>query len=89
MPIRVPVSVPEITAISREVLLQHGRGLDVLAVTTAGDSERVEVMVDVGGCHREPCRFVVNVSRANADQFHREFRLKLGEALQKHTTQDR
>jgi hypothetical protein len=80
------VSVDEITALSREVLLQHGDGLDVVAVTTSGDNERVEVMVDVGGCHREPCRFVVNVSRASAGQFDSEFRVKLSEALRKHAT---
>ncbi len=80
------VSLPEITALSREVVLQHGRGLDVVAVTTGGDSERVEVTLDVGGCHHEPCRFVVNVSRADAQQFNREFRLKLNEALLKHAS---
>lgn len=82
------VSLAEVTALSREVVLQHGGGLDVLAVTTGGDHGRVEVMVDVGGCHREPCRFVVNISRADAKQFDREFRVKLSEALQKHTIQD-
>ena len=83
------VSVPEITALSREVVLEHGGGFDVLAVTTGGDSERVEVLIDIGGCHSEPCRFVVNVSRANPEQFEREFRVKLTEALQKHTSKDR
>ena len=81
------VSLPEITAMSREVVLQHGRGLDVVSVTTGGDSERVEVMVDIGGCHSEPCRFVVNVSRADAAQFEREFRSKLDQALQKHAAE--
>ena len=83
------VSVAEVTALSREVVLQHGRGLDVLSVTTGGDSERVEVMIDVGGCHQEPCRFVINLSRANVADFERDFRIKLAEALQKHANQDR
>ena len=78
------VSLPEITALSREVVQQHGRGLDVVSVTTGGDNERVEVMVDIGGCHKEPCRFVVNVSRADVQQFDKEFRSKLNEALHKH-----
>lgn len=69
---------------SREVVSQHGRGLDVVSVTTGGDSERVEVMVDIGGCHTGPCRFVVNVSRVDAQHFEREFRAKLSEALHKH-----
>ena len=78
------VSLPEITALSREVVQQHGQELDVVSVTTGGDNERVEVTVDIGGCHQDPCRFVVNVSRADAQQFEREFRSKLTEALQKH-----
>lgn len=78
------VSLPDITALSREVIQQQGRGLDVVSVTTGGDNERVEVTVDICGCHHEPCRFVVNVSRADAQQFDREFRSKLSEALQKH-----
>jgi hypothetical protein len=82
------VNVPEVTALSREIVLQHGGGLEVVAVASSGDSERVEVMVDIRGCHQEPCRFVVNVSRATPEQFDREFRLKLGEALQKHADQD-
>ena len=68
------VSLPELAALSREVVLEHGRGLDVVSVTTGGDSERVEVTVDIGGCHQGPCRYVVNVTRADAAQFDREFR---------------
>jgi hypothetical protein len=83
------VSVAEVTALSREVVLEHGRGLDVVGVTTRGDSERVEVIVDIRGCHSEPCQFVVNVSRATPEQFDREFRLSLGEALQSHANQER
>ncbi len=78
------VSLPELSALSREVVLEHGRGLEVVSVTTSGDNERVEVTVDIGGCHQEPCRFVVNVSRADAQQFDREFRSQLSEALHKH-----
>jgi hypothetical protein len=81
------VSLPELSALSREVVSQQGRDLDVVAVTTSGDNERVEVTVDIGGCHKEPCRFVVNVSRADAQQFDREFRSKLSEALQKHAVE--
>lgn len=72
---------------SREVVLQQGRGLDVVSVTTGGDNERVEVTVDIGGCHTEPCRFVVNVSRHDAEQFDREFRAKLSQALAKHAAE--
>ena len=82
------VSLPELTALSRDVVSEHGRGLDVVAVTTDGDSERVEVTVDIGGCHEGPCRFIVNVSRADAVQFDREFRSQLSAALHKHGIED-
>ena len=79
------MSLDDITTMSRQVALQHGRGLDVLAVTKVGDdSERVEVLVTVRGCHTEPCRFLVNVTRADEEEFRRDFRLKLTDALQKH-----
>ena len=78
------VSLPELNALSREVVLEHGRGLEVVSLTTGGDNERVEVTVDIGGCHEEPCRFVVNVSRADVKKFDREFRSQLSEALHKH-----
>ena len=81
------VSLPEITALSREVVQEHRQELDVVSVTTGGDSERVEVMVDICGCHDEPCRFVVNVSRADVQQFDKEFRSKLNEALLKHANE--
>jgi hypothetical protein len=84
------VSLPDIAALSREVVSQHDGGLDVVAVTTTGgDSDRVEVTVDIGGCDIEPCRFVVNVTRSDKEQFDRDFRMKLTEALAKHAADPR
>lgn len=80
------VNLQEITALSRKVVSEQARGLDVVSVTTGGDSERVEITVDIGGCHREPCRFVVNVSRADTEQFDRDFRAQLTEVLEKHAS---
>jgi hypothetical protein len=79
------INVDTITALSREVIRQHGRALDVATVTTTGgDSQRVEILVTVTGCHKDPCRFMVNVSRAGSEEFDREFRIKLNDALLKH-----
>ncbi len=79
------IDVDTITALSREVIRQHGRALDVVTVTTTGgDSQRVEILVTVTGCHKDSCRFMVNVSRAGSDEFAREFRTKLNDALLKH-----
>ena len=61
--------------------------MDVIAVTaTEGGTDRVEVFLTIGGCHREPCQFVVNVTRADRSRFEREFRGKLTDALQKHAS---
>jgi hypothetical protein len=79
------VALPDIAALSRAVVYEHGRGMDVVAVTaTEGGTDRVEVMVTIGGCHRDPCQFVVNVTRTDRREFEREFRGKLNDALHKH-----
>ena len=79
------IDLDTITMLSREVIRQHGRGLDVVTVTTTGgDSQRVEILVTIAGCHNDPCRFMVNVSRADSKEFDREFRVKLSEAMLKH-----
>jgi hypothetical protein len=85
MLISMGVALPEIADMSRAVVLEHGRGLDVLAVTaTEGGTDRVEVLVTITGCHQGPCRFLVNVTRTGSGAFEDDFRLKLRDALQKH-----
>jgi hypothetical protein len=79
------VTIDEIAGISRNVALEHGRGLHVAAITVAaGAIDRVEVILTVAGCHEGDCRFVVNVTRADLAAFEREFRVKLRDALGKH-----
>jgi hypothetical protein len=75
-----------IADISRSVALELGRGLDVATVAATGDgSGRAEVLVTITGCHQAPCRFLINVSRADGAEFEREFRSKLQDALQRHS----
>ena len=79
------VTIDEISGISRAVVLEHGRGLQVAGVTLSdGAIERVEVILAITGCHDGVCRFVVNVTRTDGEAFEREFRSKLGEALARH-----
>jgi hypothetical protein len=82
------MSVPldEIATMSRAVVAEQGRGLTVAAVTTTGGggSERVEVLVDITGCHDGPCRFAVNISRADSEGFKQELEARLREAIAKH-----
>ena len=81
-------NLDSVHAISRAVLLEEGRGLDVAAVSAAdGGTDRVEVLVTAdsgeGGC-----RFVVNVTRADSARFEQEFRTKLHQALVRHHVAD-
>jgi hypothetical protein len=75
----------QVTAVSRSVVQEHGRDLQVSGVTFSdGSADRVEVIVTIDGCHSGSCRFAVNVTRADSEEFERDFRVKLGEALRKH-----
>jgi hypothetical protein len=81
----MPVDLDTLAALSRAVVNEQRPGLDVVTVTTTeGGIARAEVLVTIAGCHTEPCRFLINVSRADDAQFEREFRSKLREALRKH-----
>lgn len=79
------VNLEQVHEISRGVVFEHGRGLEVDGVTFSdGGTDRVEILVSITGCHSGPCRFSLNVSRADGADFERDFRAKLIEALHKH-----
>jgi hypothetical protein len=79
------LALDEIATISRVVALEHGRALQVTAVDISdGGSERVEILVTLEDCHRGQRRFLVNVSRADREQFKGELRSTLRDALTKH-----
>ena len=81
------VNLESASTISRAVVREHGRGLTVVSVaSTEGGSDRAEVLVTIGGCHQDLCRFIVNVTRTDTREFEREFREKLNDALRKHAT---
>ena len=83
----MPVGLDTVADISRAVALEHGRGLSIDAVTTTeGTSDRAEVLVTISGCHNKPCRFLINVTRWDGEEFEREFRAKLGDALRQHAS---
>ena len=79
------VTLDRVTAISRLVAAEHDRTLRVDGVTFSdGSSERVEVLVAIAGCHKGQCRFAVNVTRSDGEEFERELREKLSDALKRH-----
>jgi hypothetical protein len=82
------VNLDRITEISRAVAVEHFPTLEIVGVTSGdGGSDRVEILATITGCHQDPCRVVVNVSRAEPDAFERELRTKLHEALIHHRAQ--
>jgi hypothetical protein len=79
----VPLDV--VTSISRDVIAQVRGDLELLGVvSTDGGSDRIELLVTVAGCHSEPCRLALNVTRADAAAFEDELRTKLRHALISH-----
>lgn len=79
------LDVSRMSTLANGVALEFGRalGATVVATTERGGS-RVESLVTMMGCHREPCRLLVNLSRADDETFEREFRAKLKEAIKEH-----
>ena len=81
------VDLAQLSSISREVATSVDDRLSVLSVSaTEGGGNRVELLVTVDGCHREPCRHLINISRADVARFEDEVRSKLRAALTGHPT---
>jgi hypothetical protein len=75
----VPLALDEITAISLDVIRQHAAPLELVGLMASeGGSERVEIMVTVKGCHAEPCRLLLNLSRADRGTLEAELRKHYG-----------
>jgi hypothetical protein len=82
------VPVDAIMEVTRSVAAEHSARLEVLGVvSTEGGSDRVEVLITIAGCHTEPCRFVINLSRAEESELKAQLRTKLQEALRHHAAQ--
>jgi len=79
------INLDRVNAISRMVASDVDPQLSIASVfATEGGGARAEVMVVINGCHAEPCRQIVNVSRADPSVFELEFREKLLQALNAH-----
>jgi hypothetical protein len=80
------MSLDEVSAISRAVAKEYQGGLEVLGVASAeGGAGRVELLVTISGCHRDPCVLMLNLTRGDRTMLQRELRNKLREALTAHT----
>jgi hypothetical protein len=75
-----------VTEISRSVAAEHSSAIEVLGVASSeGGSDRIELLITIAGCHKEPCRFLINVPRTDAAELEAELRVKLRDALRNHT----
>lgn len=75
----------KVTAITRAVVAEVRGDVEMLNVlATDGGSERVELLITIRGCHSDPCRLLLNITRTNAAEFEKELREKLREALLSH-----
>lgn len=57
------LNVPEVTRIATEAVREHSTNLQVVGVTLGGDGAYAEVLIDIAGCRKQPCRFSIGVFR--------------------------
>ena len=80
------LAMSEVAYLSRSIANEVAGPFRVDAVTTTdGGSERAEIVVSIEGCHEGPCRFMLNVTRAERAAFENELRTKLHDALDRHS----
>ena len=83
----VPLPYDEVMAISSDIVRQFPRQppLEFVSVMPSeGESDRVEVLVTITSCHKEPCRLIVNLSRRDRTGLADELRQKLQRAMESH-----
>jgi hypothetical protein len=79
------LQLDSIRAISRAVAERQGLRLeDVQIVSGIGGTDRVEVLITIAGCHRDPCSLLLNLTRIDRPQFEEELAAKLRDALGSH-----
>jgi len=58
------LNASSITQITRDIVRDHGLPLDVIGVVLGGgDSDYVEILMNIEGCSDEPCQLSVGVFR--------------------------
>jgi hypothetical protein len=79
------ISLEQINVIARAVIAETRHDVETVSVlSTDGGSERVELLITITGCHKDPCRLLLNLTRADGAEFESELREKVREALVSH-----
>jgi hypothetical protein len=84
------LSLAELTRIAEAVGREQTPALTIVGVASSdSDSERVELLITVAGCHNEPCTLLLNLSRHERTQFEAELRSELRRTLRTHQSAGR
>ena len=82
------LNVTDVTRIATQAAREQSANLQVLGVILGGgDGTYAEVLIDVGGCSREPCRLSVGVFRSASEAaLHDLLAEKIKEHLRQHAS---
>jgi hypothetical protein len=79
------LSIKTVTALSGAIAAEYDPRLRVVGVASSdAENGRVELLVTIRGCHREPCMIMLNVTRRGEDAFAEDLREKFHDALTSH-----
>jgi hypothetical protein len=79
------LSIKTVTALSTSIAAEYDPRLHVVGVaSTDRENGRVELLVTIRGCHREPCMVMLNVTRRGEEAFAEDLREKFHDALISH-----
>lgn len=79
------LTLSELTAIAQAVAVEEDAALEVMSVASNdAETDRVELLITVAGCHDEPCTFLINVSRSERRRFENTLRAEFRSALDTH-----
>jgi hypothetical protein len=75
----IPLDV--VNRISRAVAAEQGAKIEAVTIASAdAESGRVELLIALADCDREPCRILLNLSRNKPNVLEEQLRSKLTEA---------
>jgi hypothetical protein len=76
------LSIKTVTALSGAIAAQYDPRLQVVGVASSdAENGRVELLVTIRGCDREPCMVMLNVTRRGEDAFAEDLRERFHDAL--------
>ena len=79
------LTLEQVSALTRRVAADVAQDLRVVGITSSdGQGGRIELLITVEGCHRDPCLVMVNVPRADAPALEDALRAQLPVLLRNH-----